>query len=247
MATEAKQRQTRNIHGNGREWRKCRVCGKAYQRDPYGPSSYCSRKCRFAPGQRRVNLVGQVFGPWEVIAFDEQRSLYGKGKRGLPRLVNHWKIRCVICARTATMQGANLKTFAVHCKGCAGCKGRPKGYAGLFSLYRRYCYSTKKTNRAFGLTLDEFQILTSSACHYCGKAPSMIEKPSQQEWGFYAFNGVDRKDNTKDYTSENCVPCCMDCNFAKRDTTYDAFCSYIRLIAENAAHGRVPCLNSSTS
>jgi 5-methylcytosine-specific restriction endonuclease McrA len=29
-------------------------------------------------------------------------------------------------------------------------------------------------------------------------------------------NGIDRKNNSLEYTLENCVPCCRQCNFAKQ-------------------------------
>lgn len=39
----------------------------------------------------------------------------------------------------------------------------------------------------------------------------------------YWYNGVDRVDNTKGYTLENCVTCCAEANYAKRALSYADF------------------------
>lgn len=45
--------------------------------------------------------------------------------------------------------------------------------------------------------------------------------------GAYTYNGIDRVDNNKGYTITNSVPCCKDCNFAKRDMTHDEFIAWV--------------------
>jgi len=44
------------------------------------------------------------------------------------------------------------------------------------------------------------------------------------------YNGIDRIDNTKDYTLDNCVPCCKNCNYAKRTLTQHDFYKLIQSI-----------------
>jgi hypothetical protein len=47
------------------------------------------------------------------------------------------------------------------------------------------------------------------------------------------FNGLDRIDNRKGYVSDNIVPCCSDCNLAKRDLSIKAFLELVTLIYNN--------------
>jgi hypothetical protein len=39
----------------------------------------------------------------------------------------------------------------------------------------------------------------------------------------FIYNGIDRVDNNKGYTIENCVPCCTAVNYAKLDMSYSDF------------------------
>lgn len=60
------------------------------------------------------------------------------------------------------------------------------------------------------ITFDKFQRLRALPCDYCGGA--------LPEVGY----GIDRKNNSKGYTSENSVPCCYQCNTMKGAyLTYD--------------------------
>ncbi len=67
-------------------------------------------------------------------------------------------------------------------------------------VYGQYLYKSKKRNLTFSLTLQEFETLVNSRCHYCGD-PAL---------------GIDRVDNRTGYNSRNCVPACVECNFMKR-------------------------------
>ena len=37
------------------------------------------------------------------------------------------------------------------------------------------------------------------------------------------WNGIDRIDSSKDYTLDNCNPCCQICNIAKRNMPLEKF------------------------
>ncbi len=59
------------------------------------------------------------------------------------------------------------------------------------------------------MTYDEFLEFTRiAACHYCGFDVCW------KDYGRAPYN-LDRKDNTKDYSKDNCVVCCFDCNATK--------------------------------
>ncbi|WP_146203669.1 hypothetical protein [Azospirillum sp. TSO5] len=53
------------------------------------------------------------------------------------------------------------------------------------------------------------------------------------------FNGIDRKDPLKGYTTENCVPCCFEINRAKSDMTIDEFTCLINDTFRHWASDRV--------
>jgi hypothetical protein len=56
-----------------------------------------------------------------------------------------------------------------------------------------------KRNLEFSITLTDLAELLSKPCIYCGAAKS----------------GIDRKDNSKGYVVDNCVPACQRCNTIK--------------------------------
>ena len=77
---------------------------------------------------------------------------------------------------------------------------------GLNAYTQRYGFlnrTAKNRNHKVFITLEEYKPIADSPCHYCGG-----ELP---EFGA----GIDRKDSKKDYTLENCVPCCSTCNDLK--------------------------------
>lgn len=82
--------------------------------------------------------------------------------------------------------------------------------------YLSYKNHAKKRDREFTITLGEFSELILKPCHYCGEDKKRI--------------GVDRIDNTKGYTLDNCAPCCKLCNYMKRDHSLDDFLDHIRKI-----------------
>lgn len=107
------------------------------------------------------------------------------------------------------------------------------GEEGLRLLLRIYKSNAKKKSRDFTLTLDEFKVITQNDCHYCGMKPSKeisnhnIKKDEVRSRGSYIYTGIDRKDSSEGYTTENSLPCCHQCNIAKMDMSYDAFISYL--------------------
>jgi hypothetical protein len=83
------------------------------------------------------------------------------------------------------------------------------------SLYGNYKRRATKKAKAFLLTFAEFIDLTQQECFYCGKLPEQVHKGSASYRGSYAYNGIDRVDNTLGYIEGNVVACCGRCNRAK--------------------------------
>lgn len=89
-----------------------------------------------------------------------------------------------------------------------------------------------------GLDFDTFYALSQQTCHYCGRAPHRTKQyvpyeNSTRPIGYFTFNGLDRIDSSIGHIKDNVVPCCMDCNRAKSDMTYDEFCVHIKRMYEH--------------
>ncbi len=79
-----------------------------------------------------------------------------------------------------------------------------------YNEYRRI--SEQVRNIKFYLTPEQYQLLLNKECYLCGICPMNQHR-----------NGIDRIDNTGDYTIENCRSCCGHCNMMKREYSYDDF------------------------
>ena len=69
--------------------------------------------------------------------------------------------------------------------------------------YKVYINGALKRDYEFLLNFEEFSELVDKECYYC-------HHKNESE-----VNGLDRVDNTKNYTKENTVPCCELCNRIK--------------------------------
>lgn len=81
--------------------------------------------------------------------------------------------------------------------------------AGAFQKYIR---DAKRREIPFELTLEQFTALVQGNCHYCTRKTAC---------------GIDRRDNSKGYSLENCVPCCRRCNDAKHTTSESDFTDWL--------------------
>lgn len=163
------------------------------------------RKC-----SKRKQLAGKRFNSFFVI------KEVGKSTRGSIQ----WLCKCD-CGNDHIVISNELISGAVRCCGCYH-KYRELGEGALRELFANYKANAKTRKLIFGLTIEEFNIITSQNCSYCGVAPSSIKKGYKNR-GNYIFNGIDRINNDLGYILENCVSCCTQCNIAKSDYTKNDF------------------------
>ena len=115
------------------------------------------------------------------------------------------------------------------CECCAKCIGkwRKEHFKELYKDKPEKIFREKHTHfrananiRGIGyfLTLGDVVDLCSQPCHYCGKERCL---------------GIDRVDNSKPYTRDNCVPCCGCCNKMKMDLELSFFLDQIERIYNN--------------
>lgn len=89
-------------------------------------------------------------------------------------------------------------------------------------LYNGYKHGAINRKLDFNITKEEFDKIISNNCYICGKQNTKIHK-----------NGIDRFDNNKGYTIENCRPCCGTCNFIKQKNSYKDIIDKFIKIAKN--------------
>ena len=74
----------------------------------------------------------------------------------------------------------------------------------------------------FSLTKLDHETITAKDCYICGK-------PNTQSHA----NGIDRYDNTIGYVLDNCRSCCGECNYMKREYSYDDLFDKFKLIHQH--------------
>jgi hypothetical protein len=82
-------------------------------------------------------------------------------------------------------------------------------------------------NYVFELNKRDFCNFILQPCHYCGEGFSHTKRFYKKD---YYYNGIDRVDNNKGYTLDNCVPCCRWCNRAKSDMPQDEFLYWVNRV-----------------
>jgi len=96
------------------------------------------------------------------------------------------------------------------------------------SMLTHYKKSAERRKLPFTLTESEFEELTKKNCDYCGEPPELrAYSPSQKA---RPVMGIDRVDSSKGYESDNCVPCCKECNFLKSNLPLDSFLKRVEMI-----------------
>lgn len=147
-----------------------------------------------------------------------------------------WKCRCD-CGKITIVRGTDLRLGITKSCGClqkekASKTGKqnllPNYQATINAIIHDYKKRAKQKNLDFELSENQVRHLFQSDCFYCGSPPS--SKRHCIGYGIFIRNGIDRVDNEKGYTTDNCVPCCWTCNRMKRDLTSDIFLKHIRLI-----------------
>ena len=103
--------------------------------------------------------------------------------------------KCKICQEKQNIQDQKRKDRVRNYKN--------ENLKNLKKYFKQYISGALKRNYAMDLQFDDFEELVKKPCYYCDyKIDDEI-------------NGIDRVDNTKGYTKENCVPCCEICNRIK--------------------------------
>lgn len=170
--------------------------------------------------EKYKKFVGKTFGSIRIDGIDLSQS----HKNRL-----YFACTCLSCGRKFKARNdlfTNNRSKHVGCVKCMG-KWRKQHFEELYKdkqpkeireKYSGFKGAASARGIPFNLTVDDVGCLCKQKCHYCGKECCM---------------GIDRVDNSKGYTTENCVPCCGCCNKMKMDLEFSFFLSQIEKIYNN--------------
>jgi hypothetical protein len=135
-----------------------------------------------------------------------------------------WKCQCD-CGNVCEVLGYSLTSGNTKSCGCSHISLD----APFNRILHRYKKSAREKNLLFNLTVEQFKLLLSNNCYYCGQKPSskMISDGNIE----LLYNGIDRVNNILGYTPENCVSCCKTCNYMKRGLSVADFIEQCAVIA----------------
>jgi hypothetical protein len=172
------------------------------------------------------DLTGQRFGNVTVTRFDHREKSQ-----------TYWECLCD-CGNTVVFTPHALRhNKSVSC-GCLNSHLREEKNrkSSINTLYRGYKSSAVSRNLPFSLSLEDFKSIIIKECSYCCRQPirEVTSKLRNYEYSLLTYNGIDRVDNTKGYTLENCVPCCRSCNFAKCDGTREQFIDWVERVYQHS-------------
>lgn len=185
----------------------------------------------------KYDLIGKKFNRWNVIE---------KVK------INHeikWKCICD-CGIGPKFIRTNLLISGLS-KSCGCYRVITCKYAQFISAKKRKLPSNEKCKRTlltyyktnakrrkydFLLTKEEFLLITQNNCFYCNESPNnkmkVIVDKKNKIYEEYIYNGLDRIDNDKGYTLENCVSCCAKCNRMKTSHSLHDFYNHLLKIVK---------------
>lgn len=187
---------------------------------------------------RLIDMVGQKYGKLTVIGPHKHIKDQYNHSRTL------WQCQCECGNKLWTNRDFLRRKNKVQCKDCnlimlANNRKKtkeeglhfklPSGEASFNHLFCTYKNNARNRNRIFTLTKEQFRILTKSNCTYCNRVPEMYFGEIENN-GYYMYNGIDRKNNSEGYTTENSLSCCSPCNKLKHILGYQQFLNHIKSI-----------------
>lgn len=173
------------------------------------------------------DITGKRFGRVLVLSLFIEKGKY-----------NRWNCLCD-CGKEFVTSGISLVKRTTRSCGCLASDtvkewhSKPFDEVFLNSKYMQYKRRAEGKQISFDITIDYFKELTSRNCYYCNHDPDAHKIKKNGENLTVYSNGMDRVDNLMGYTSDNVVPCCKKCNYAKNIYTLEEFLCLVKDIYEN--------------
>jgi 5-methylcytosine-specific restriction endonuclease McrA len=109
--------------------------------------------------------------------------------------------------------------------------------AGLRQVHTEYRSRANRDGILWDLSTEEFLLLLTASCSYCGTGPARVVVPQSYRIAYYkgvlteddlfVSNGIDRQNPALGYIANNCVTACWECNKAKSDRDSQDFLAWI--------------------
>ena len=168
-----------------------------------------------------IDMMGKRSGKLVVTQYyprDDKRGAY-------------WLCKCD-CGNETIASGGSLRKSGTKQRKSCGCLSTDNlEQTGIHWIMYSYKAKAKKRNIKFLLDDASFAKLVKGNCFYCGVIPSQkLMRQKNKKKVQIVYNGIDRKDTKGDYSIENCVSCCFNCNRAKATQSVDEFKSLIERI-----------------
>jgi hypothetical protein len=169
-------------------------------------------------GRKGNDLLGERFGRLLVTA--ELQSL-GAGR---------WWLCLCDCGNYKGVRANSLRNKTKPVRSCKCLNLEAVRGVPYASLYHKLRKSSATQGHACALTFKQFLEYTKvSTCHYCNATVTWAQHNiGTRKRGNY---NLDRKDNSKGYSTENCVVCCTVCNLTRGNRfTYEQFVEIGKLL-----------------
>jgi hypothetical protein len=169
---------------------------------------------------------GDQFGRWTVIS----NKFYLRKNLNIPAYKDNTRqaFYTCICACGSKKYVFETGLLRGSSKSC-GClrkelKISKDPWKTEFNIYKNHIFKLKP-NLEFSINEYNFKSLSLNNCFYCGVEPNIKTKTGNQY-----KNGIDRLNNDIGYNLENCVSCCIECNFMKSSLNVDSFLNLVNNI-----------------
>jgi hypothetical protein len=180
--------------------------------------------------------TGKRYGDLVVLGLHDIKIVTNGKKKSL------WKCVCD-CGKELIVISGNLTSGNTTNCGCERIQRLqfyvdtilrlPEGESAFNCILSKYEYGAKRRGLEFELPKEKFRELCIDNCFYCGTNPGNIEPASGYRNGEFIYNGIDRVDNNKGYTIDNCVTCCKICNLMKHALTQEQFLEHVENIVKH--------------
>ena len=173
------------------------------------PIGIYERKHWWDAGRGHIkDLAGQTFG--KLLALWPLRQIRYEPSKGRYRSRVYWVCQCE-CSAVVLVQKSTLTRGRQKSCGCS----RVKEGSALRTLYAQARYKARSRGIDWDLSFADYLKIVFEPCYYTGRGPSNTFKPQHKRDKPLEYNGVDRKDSSKGYNADNCVPCCGIVNKSK--------------------------------
>lgn len=186
-----------------------------------------TKSCGCSTGRYVEEIPGTRYGRLVVLARGDNKY----SADGTPRGAT-WTCRCD-CGNEVAVTGHSLRTGNTESCGCLRVDrafektSLPNGVAAKNKAIRNMKSNAERRNIPWELEDDHVVALTQQNCHYCGIPPMHTSKARN---GDFSYNGLDRVDSGRGYSSDNVVPCCIVCNNAKQTLSLSEFLDWVERV-----------------